>query len=73
MEAKHKQLAPHYHSFLLRLWREEGVGAPTPWQGEIESIQTGQKRGFSDLKTMCHLLQAQVLGEPDEESDQENG
>ena len=73
MEAKHKQIAPQYHSFLLRLWQEEGAGAPTAWQGEIESIQTGRKRGFSDLETMCDLLQSQVLGEPAEESDQENG
>ena len=73
MEAKHKQVAPQYHSFLLRLWLEEDAGAPTAWQGEIESIQTGQKRGFSDLETMCALLQAQVLVKPAKEADQENG
>ncbi len=59
--------------FLLRLWREEEAGAPTAWHGEIDPIQAGQKRGFADLKTMCDLLQPQVLGEPAKESDQENG
>lgn len=59
-------------SFMLPLWREEEAGAPNPWHGEVESIQTGQKREFSDLRTMCALLQAQVLVEPAEESDQDN-
>ena len=55
------------------MWRREDSGASTGWQGEIESIQTGQKRGFADLEKMCALLQAQVLGEPVEESDRGNG
>lgn len=73
MEAKHKQVAPQYHSFLLRLWREEEAGVPNSWHGEVESIQTGRQWKFSDLETMCDLLQSQVLVEPAEESDRENG
>jgi hypothetical protein len=51
-----------YASYLLRVWREDD--GQEGWQGEIESIQTGQTWRFADLITMAHFLQAQVLGKP---------
>lgn len=59
-----------YASYLLRVWREGDD--PVTWQGEIESIQSGQTRRFADLVTMADFLKTQVLGEQVTEFDQEN-
>ncbi len=45
-----------YKSFLVRLWWENEGGEPEGgWQGEVESIQTGQKWQISDLETIFHF------------------
>ena len=51
-----------YASYLLRVWREDDE--QEGWQGEIESIQSGQKWRFADLITMADFVQARVLGKP---------
>lgn len=46
-----------YISFLVRLWREDGMDEPAAgWQGEIEHIQTSQRRAFSTLEGLLDLL-----------------
>ncbi len=51
-----------YASYLLRVWRE-GDG-PETWQGEIESIQSGQKWQFDSLELIIGFLQTRILATP---------
>jgi hypothetical protein len=50
---------PTYASFLVRLWRE---AEPTPqevradWQGEVQHIQTSQRRDFGSLDELLGIL-----------------
>jgi hypothetical protein len=44
-----------YHSFLLRLWRENEQSA---WRASLESTTTGERRGFPDLVSLFAFLQA---------------
>ena len=50
---------PTYASFLVRLWRE---AEPNPqeldvdWQGEVQHIQTSQRRDFGTLDVLLRLL-----------------
>ena len=52
-----------YASFLVRLWRE---AEPDPremaadWQGEVQHIQTSQRRDFATLDELFGLLRRQV-------------
>jgi hypothetical protein len=58
---------PTYASFLVRLWRE---AEPDPqeiaagWQGEVQHIQTSQRRAFSTLDELLGLMR-QVTEEAD--------
>ncbi len=42
-----------YEAYLLRLWQET---ADTPWRYLLESVQTGQRRGFSTLEGLFVYL-----------------
>lgn len=46
---------PTYHSFLLRLWRESEQG---PWRISLESVTTGERRGFPNLTSLLAFLEA---------------
>jgi hypothetical protein len=58
---------PTYASFLVRLWRE---AEPDPreiaagWQGEVQHIQTSQRRDFGTLDELLGILR-QVTEEAD--------
>ncbi len=50
-----------YYSYLVRFWQEDGDGeSQLRWRGEVQSIQTGQKRQFNSLPAMVRYLQLQV-------------
>lgn len=52
-----------YHSYLVRLWREESVGDEgelLTWQGELIHIQSGQKWLLHDLAELQAVLVATV-------------
>lgn len=54
-----------YHSFLVRLWLENGNDkGEDRWNIEIESIQTGQKHQFPDLEALFEFLRAQIAVPP---------
>jgi hypothetical protein len=42
-------------SFILRLWPSDGPGPAL--RGEVEHIQTGEKRFFQDHWSLLHLLE----------------
>ena len=49
---------PTYASYLLRLWLEPAPGAPEGgvWQGEVEHIQTGERRRFAETDALWAFL-----------------
>lgn len=49
---------PGYRSFLVRLWRESGVGGAERLCGEVEHIQSGHAWRFSSFDSMIALLRA---------------
>jgi hypothetical protein len=58
---------PTYASFLVRVWCEDDRERGTPaagWQGEVQHIQTSQRRAFSTLDELLNLLR-QVTEEAD--------
>ena len=53
-----------YASFLVRIWREEdkkNAAAALTWPAEVESIQTGETRRFSEFAELTHFLKNQTL------------
>lgn len=53
-----------YASYLVRIWgeRDKKDAAGTPiWTVEVESIQTGEFRRFSEVAELTHFLQNQTL------------
>ena len=53
----------HYASFLVRLWRNGEPGQPPQaedWQGEVEHIQSSQRRTFDTLDELLRLLRRQA-------------
>jgi len=57
-----KQAFGQYQSYLLRLWQVKAADGTATWQGEIESIQSGQKWQFDSLEVMVNLLRTLSVG-----------
>lgn len=58
---------PAYASFLVRMWREGDPKRGRPaadWQGEVQHIQTSQRRAFSTWNELLGLLR-QVMEDAD--------
>ncbi len=49
----------HYHSYLLRLWRE---GPRGEWRASLESTATGKRHMFADMKSLFAFLEAEAHG-----------
>lgn len=45
--------ARHYHSYLLRIWREDDV---TPWRIQLEDPQTHEVFGFQSMEKLMRFL-----------------
>lgn len=48
-----EQTPPLYHSFLLRVWRED---SDTGWRVFLKDVQTGQEVTFNDMESMFVFL-----------------
>lgn len=59
---------PDYLSYLLRLWRvndeEEAV-----WRASLESVDTGERKGFAGLEALFAFLREQTGVSSDVEGD----
>ena len=52
---------PEYHSYLVRLWREEPAGSegePPAWLGEMLHIQSGEKWLLDNIDELLEVLKA---------------
>lgn len=52
-----------YTSFLVRLWRET-EDRTSEWRGEVEHIQSGQRRKFAAFDELAAFLRQQMEGAP---------
>jgi hypothetical protein len=55
-----------YHSYLLRLWREESQG---PWRASLQSTATEQLYHFADLERLWAFIQALLASGSEIEQD----
>ena len=46
-------------SYLLRLWQAEHEGALV-WRASLESVHTGERRGFASLAALYAFLQQEM-------------
>ena len=50
-----------YRSYLLRLWQTQSMGEWI-WRVSIESVYTGERRGFASLKLLFQFLENEIGG-----------
>jgi len=57
-----REEATRYRSFLLRCWEARGAQSEEPgeWRFSLESVQTGEKRGFTELATLMEFLHGEL-------------
>lgn len=48
---------PHYHSYLLRLWRGGPSGG---WLGSLEDTASGEKQHFAGFESLVDFLRRQI-------------
>ncbi len=48
-----------YYAYLLRLWRVNS-GRATVWHASLEDSQTGERKGFADLRGLLVFLEEQI-------------
>lgn len=49
-----------YHSFLLRLWRDQSLAG---WRASLQSTRTGERHTFADLDSLMAFLLSQTFDE----------
>lgn len=59
---------PNYHSYLLRLWRDD---VDQPWRASLQSTATADTLAFADLHALLVFLVEQLTG--DEETREQAG
>ena len=51
---------PEYLSYLLRLWRTEGVGQAATWHASLEDPRSGETYHFASLEEAVAFVQRQM-------------
>jgi hypothetical protein len=51
---------PEYLSYLLRLWRTEGVGQAATWHASLEDPRSGDSYYFASLEEAVGFVQGQM-------------
>jgi hypothetical protein len=51
---------PEYLSYLLRLWRTEGVGQAAIWHASLEDPRSGESYHFASLEEAFAFVQGQM-------------
>jgi len=54
------QEQPEYLSYLLRLWRTEGVGQAAIWHASLEDPRSGESYHFASLEEAVGFIQGQM-------------
>ncbi len=62
---------PSYFSYLLRLWRST-QGTPSVWRVSLENPMTGERQGFTSLKSLFAFLETLTVVGPSRQDDTGN-
>ena len=49
-----------YHSYILRIWRENGADGPA-WRASLQSVQSQETVRFRSLAELCNFLLKEFL------------
>jgi hypothetical protein len=60
---------PDYLSYLLRLWQVRGE-EKTVWRASLESVDTGERKGFAGLEALFDFLRERAGVSPDSSEDE---
>ena len=60
---------PHHLSYLLRLWRTEGL-QDFEWRASLEIPETGQRIGFANLEALFAFLRQRTGAASDSGGDE---
>jgi len=52
---------PRYLAYLVRLWQVQNQGVFV-WRASLEDAHTGERHGFSDVKSLFAFLAEQTAG-----------
>lgn len=52
---------PNYHSYLLRLWRDQ---PDEPWRAALQATATGERINFAEIPQMFEFLLATLAPPP---------
>ena len=52
---------PRYFAYLVRLWQVQDRGVFV-WRASLEDAHTGERHGFSDVKSLFAFLTEQTAG-----------
>lgn len=61
------QTAPHYYSYLLRLWSSR-EGHAAVWHASLEDSHSAERIGFADLEALFLFLKKKT-GDPSQSRD----
>lgn len=63
-----RRAAPRQFTFILRLWETRSIppDPPATWCASLEDVNSGLKRGFSNLETLIVFLNKLQDGVEDE-------
>ena len=53
--------SPRYLAYLVRLWQVQDRGVFV-WRASLEDAHTGERHGFSDVKSLAAFLAEQTAG-----------
>ena len=60
---------PHYHAYLLRLWRDDAAAS---WRASAQNPHTGQIHHFATVAQLLQFLQEQLTEPSEYPADTEN-
>ena len=50
------------HLFIVRLWREPGLGGDGPWRGSVQHVASGRRRYYSTMVDLTEFISARLVG-----------
>jgi hypothetical protein len=55
-------------TFIVRMWSESTVDNNGDWRGQVEHVQTGEKRYFREMDRVLEFIAGHLGGEEEEQT-----
>jgi hypothetical protein len=55
-------------TFIVRMWAEPTAGEAGDWRGQVEHVQTGEKRYFREMDKVLDFIAGHLGGEEEEQT-----